>query len=110
MTGDMNYFEATGDGQCFPWRQMLVDGKRVETFLGMEKQVAQNSAQQTRRWRHRPKGTSTLGDRDVERVHVGPRTRSSHDSGGAADMIRVSVSKNEVLELVRRTAKPADRP
>ena len=29
---------------------------------------------------------------------------------GAADMIRVAVSENQVPELVWRTARPADRP
>jgi len=76
----------------------------VQLLLGMEEQVAQNSPQQTRRRPHRPKRTSTLGDRDVERVHVGLRTGAAHDSGGAADMIRVSVSENNVPELVWRTA------
>jgi hypothetical protein len=66
--------------------------------------------QQTRRRSQRPKRTSTLGDRDIERVHVGPRTGFPHDSGGTADVIRVAVSKNQVLELVWRTAKPPDRP
>jgi len=106
----MNYFEATRDGQCFPWGQRLVDGNRVQSLVGMEEHVAQDSAQQTRCRRHRPKRTSTLGDRDIERVHVGPRTGSPHDSGGAADMIGVCVSENQVLELALRTAKPADRP
>jgi len=41
---------------------------------------------------------------------VGPRTGFPHDGSGAADMIRVAVSENQVLELARRTAKPADRP
>jgi hypothetical protein len=54
------------------------------------------------------KGAPVSGDRNVERVHVGPRTGSAHDSGSAADMIRVRVSENEVLELVWRAAKPAD--
>src|SRR5215469_14234480 len=110
MPGDMNYLEAACDRQGFPWGQRLVDGNRVHSLFGMEEQIAQNSPQQARRRRHRPKRTSTLGDRDVERVHVGPRTGSAHDSGGAANMIRVGVSENEVLELVWRTAKPADRP
>ena len=43
-------------------------------------------------------------------MHVGPRTGFPHDRSGAADMIRVAVSENQVLELVWRTAKPADRP
>src|SRR5215831_5893008 len=100
MPGDMNYFEATCDGQCFPRGQRVVDGNGVQSLLGMEEQVAQDSPQQTRCRRHRPKRASTLDDRDVDRVHVGPRTGSTHDSGGAADMIRMSVSENEVLELV----------
>jgi hypothetical protein len=45
-----------------------------------------------------------------ERVHVGPRTGFPHNRSGAADIIRVAVSENQVLELVWRTAKPADRP
>jgi hypothetical protein len=54
--------------------------------------------------------TSTLGRRDIERVHAGPRTGFPHDRSGAADMIRVAVSKNCVLELIWRTAASADRP
>jgi hypothetical protein len=65
---------------------------------------------QTRCRPHRPKRTSTLGHGDIEPVHVGPRTGFPHDRSGAADMIRVAVSENQVLELVWRTAKPADRP
>ena len=45
-----------------------------------------------------------------ERVHVGPRTGFPHNRSGAADMIRVAVSENQVLELTWRTAKPTDRP
>src|SRR5262249_49130601 len=59
---------------------------------------------------HRPKRTSTLDHRDIERMHVGPRTGFPHDRSGAADMIRVAASENQVLELVWRMAKPADRP
>ncbi len=43
-------------------------------------------------------------------MHVGPRTGFPHDRSGAADMIRVAVSENQVLDLVWRTAKLADRP
>jgi hypothetical protein len=41
-----------------------------------------------------PKRTSTLGHRDIERVHVGPRTGFPHDRSGTADMIRVAASEN----------------
>ncbi|MGC1585090.1 MAG: hypothetical protein WA791_05230 [Rhodomicrobium sp.] len=66
--------------------------------------------QHTRGRPHRPKRTSALGNRDIERVHVGSRTGFPHDRSGAADMIRVAVSENQVLELVWPTAKPTDRP
>jgi len=45
----------------------------------------------------------------IERVHVGLRTGFPHDRSCAADMIRMAVSENEVLEFLWRTAKPADR-
>src|SRR5262249_6392231 len=99
MPGDMNYFDAACDGQYFPWGQRLVDGDRRESLVGMEEQLAQYSPQQTRCRRHRPETTSALGDGGIERVQVGFRTSFSHNGGGAADMIRVAVSKNEVLEL-----------
>jgi hypothetical protein len=54
--------------------------------------------------RHWPKRTSTLGHRDIERVHVSSRTGFPHDRSSAADMVRVTVSKNQVLELILRTA------
>src|ERR1700752_1580531 len=76
----------------------------------MVEKPAQHLLQQTRCRPQRPKRTSTLGHRDIERVHVGPRTGCPHDRSGAADMIRVAVSENQVLDLVWRTAKPADRP
>ena len=61
--------------------------------------------------RNRP-GAALLGrkDWDIERVHVGPRTGFPHNRSGAAEVIRVAVSENQVLELIWRTAKPADRP
>src|SRR5215469_11755081 len=109
MPGNMNYFEATRDGQYFPRVQSLVDGNRIQSLVGMVEQVAQNSPKQTRCRRHRPKRTSALGDRNIEGVHVGPRTGLPHDRSTAADMIRVTVSENQVLELVWRAAKRADR-
>jgi hypothetical protein len=42
-------------------------------------------------------------------VHVGPRTGLPHDRSGAADVIKMMVSKNQVLELIRRTAETANR-
>ena len=109
MPGNMNYFEATRNGQYFPRVQSLVDGNRIQSLVGMEEQVTQDSPQRTRCRRHRPKRTSTLGDRNIERVHVGPRTGLPHDRSTAADMIRVTVSENQVPELVWRAAKRAYR-
>jgi hypothetical protein len=42
-------------------------------------------------------------------MHVGRRTSFPHDRSGAADMIRVAVSENEMLELIRGAAKSAHR-
>jgi hypothetical protein len=39
-------------------------------------------------------------------VHVGPRTGFPHDRSGAADMIRVVVSENQVLELSGERPSP----
>jgi hypothetical protein len=44
------------------------------------------------------------------RVHVGPRTGFPHDRSGAADVIRMTVSEEQVLELVWRTVTSPDRP
>lgn len=110
MRRSMNNFEAAGDWQCFARRQRLVDGDRLHSLLGTEEQPAQHLPQQTRCGCHRPKRTTTLSNRDIDRVHVGPRTGFPHDRRGAADMIRVAVSENEVLEPMRRMAKPAHRP
>ena len=65
----------------------------------MVEQLAQHWPQQTRRRPHGPKRASRLGQRDVERMHVSFRTGLPHDRSGAADMIGVAVSKNQVLEL-----------
>jgi len=81
---------------------------RFQPLVGMVEQLAQHSPQQTGCLTHRPKRTSTLGHRDIERVHVGPRTGFPRDRSGAADMIRVAVSENQVLDLVWPTAKPAE--
>jgi hypothetical protein len=43
-------------------------------------------------------------------MHVGPCAGFPHDRSRAADMIGMTVRENQVLELVWRTAKPADRP
>jgi hypothetical protein len=110
MPGNMNDFDTASDGQYFSSGQRLVDGNRLHLFVGMVEQPAQHSPQQIRCRPHRPKRTATLGRRDIERVHVGPRTGFPHDRSGAADVIRVAVSENQVPELVRRTAKAADRP
>jgi hypothetical protein len=42
-------------------------------------------------------------------VHIGSRTGVPHDRRSAADMIRVAVSEDQVLEVVQRTAKRVDR-
>jgi hypothetical protein len=76
----------------------------------MEEQPAHHLPQQTRCRPHRPKRASTLGDWDIEWVQIRSRAGFAHDCSGAAEMIRVAVSKNEVLELMWRAAKPADRP
>jgi hypothetical protein len=106
----MNNFDAAGDGQYFPRGQGLVDGNRLQSLVGMEEKIAHHAPQQTGRRPYRPKRASTLGYRDIERVHVGPHTGFPHDRSGAADMIRVAVSENQVPELIWRTTKPADRP
>src|SRR5262245_38753537 len=110
MPGSMNNFDAASDGQYFSRCQGVVDGNRLQSFVGIEEKFAHHLPQQTRCRPHRPKRASTLGHGDIERVHVGPRTGLPHDRSGAADMIRVAVSENQVFELVWRTAKPADRP
>jgi Protein of unknown function, DUF417 len=79
------------------------------TIYGTSAATPMRMPQQTRSRLHRPKRTSTLGHGDIERVHVGSRTGLPHDCSGAADMIRVTVSENQVLELVRRTAETANR-
>jgi len=43
------------------------------------------------------------------RVHVGPHG-FPHDRSGAADVIRMTVSEEQVLELVWRTVTSPDRP
>src|SRR5579872_2098603 len=110
MSGTMNNLDAAGDGQCFPGDQSLVDGHRLQALIGMIEQLAQHSPQQPGRRRQRPKRTPRFGNRNVERVHVGPRTGLPHDRSSAPDMIRVAVSENQMFELVWRTAKLADRP
>ena len=52
---------------------------------------------------------STLSDRDNEWMHVGLRPDFPHDSSGAADMIRVAVSENQMLKLVWRTVECTHR-
>jgi hypothetical protein len=94
MPRSMNNFDVASDGQYFPSDQRLVDGYRLQSLVGMVELLAQHSPQQTRCRPHRPKRTSTLGHRDIERVHVGPRTGFLHDRSGTPDMIRVAVSKN----------------
>lgn len=42
-------------------------------------------------------------------MHVGPGAGLAHDGGAAADVIRMSVRKDQMFELIWRTAKPADR-
>src|ERR1700722_3230425 len=110
MPRSMNNFNAASDGQYFPSGQRLIDGYRPQSVVGMVEQLAQHSAQQTGCRPQRPKRTSTFGHRDIELVHVGPRTGFPHNRSGAAEVIRVAVSENQVLELIWRTAKPADRP
>src|SRR5215471_7008813 len=100
MPGSRNNLDAAGDGQYFPSGQWLVDSDRLQSLLGMEEQPAQHLSQQTRCRSHRPKRTSTLGYGDIERVHVRLRTGLPHDRSGAADMIGVAVSENQVFELV----------
>src|SRR5215470_3814709 len=75
----------------------------------MVEQVAQHLPQQTRCWTQRPKGTSTLSQGDIKRMHEGLRTGFPDDRGRATNMIRVAVSENEMLELAQGTAKVADR-
>jgi hypothetical protein len=41
---------------------------------------------------------------------MSPRTGFPHDGSGAADMIGVAMSENQMLELVWRAAKRPDRP
>ena len=41
-------------------------------------------------------------------MHVGHRSGFPHDRGSATNMIRVAVSKNQMLELAWGTAKVAD--
>jgi hypothetical protein len=101
MAKRMNNLEAPGDGQYFPRGQGLVDGNRLHSLVGMEKQLAHHLPEETGRAPHGPKRTSALGHGDVEPVHVSRRTRFPHYRSGAADMIRVAVSENEVLELIR---------
>src|ERR1700733_291874 len=110
MPGSMNDFDAAGDRQYFPIGQRLDDGNRLQSFVWMEEQLAQHAPQQTRCPPHRPKRASMLGHGDIERVHEGPRTGFPHNRSGAADVIRVAMSENQVLELIWRPAKPADRP
>jgi hypothetical protein len=96
----MNNFDTASDRQYFPTGQRLVDGNWFHSFIGMEEQVAQHSPQQTRCRLQRPKRTSTLGDWNIDGMHVGPRTGFPHDCSPAAKMIRVAVSENQVLKLV----------
>ena len=109
MPRSMNHFKAASDGQYFPSDQRLVYVNRRHSLLGIVEHLAEQSSQ-TRRRNHRPKGTSTLGHGDIERVHVGPRTGFPHDRSGAADMIRVAVIENQALKPFWRTAKTVDRP
>jgi hypothetical protein len=104
MPRSMNNFDTAGDGHYVPSGQWLVDGDRLQSLLGMEEQLAQHLPQQTRGRPHRSKRTSALGDRDIERVHVGPGTGFPHDRCGTANMISVAVGENQVLEPVWRTA------
>src|SRR5579863_4804681 len=101
MARRRNDFETAGDGQYFPRGQMLVDANRLHSLVGMEKQFTHHLPQETGCAPHGPKRTSALGDGDIERVHVGARTSFPHDRSGTADMIRVAVSENKVLELIR---------
>jgi hypothetical protein len=110
MPRGMNNFDAAGDGQYFPVSQGLIDGNGLRPLVGIEEQPAQHLPQQTRCRPHRPKRTSTLGYGDVEWVHVGSCAGFPNDRSGAADMIMVAVSENQVPELVCRTANPRDRP
>src|ERR1700722_11124674 len=104
MPRNMDDFDAAGDRQYFPRAQRLVYPNRLNSLVGMKEQSAHDLPQQTRCRRHGPKRTSTLSHSDVERVHIGPRTGFPHDGSGAADMIRMAVSENQVPELLWRTA------
>ena len=57
-----------------------------------------------------PRKPIRAGHGDIERVQVGPRTGLLHDRSGAPDMIRVAVSKNQVLELVLTIAASRTLP
>ena len=96
------------DGHLLVRKAGVDQRQSVVPLIGMKEQPAHNLPQQARCRHHWPKRTPILSHRNIERVHVGPRTGFAHDGSGAADMIGVAVSEYQVLELVWRTAKPAN--
>jgi len=86
----------------------VVDGDRLQALVGTEEQPAQQARQQTGCRPHGPKRTSAFGQRDIERMHVGLGTGGAHDRSGATDMIGMTVTENQMLELLSRTTQPAD--
>ena len=71
---------ATGATRMLGWKKTLHITRRNTSGAG----------------RQRPKRTSTLRHRDIERVQIGRRTGFVHHRSGATDMIRVAVSKYQV--------------
>lgn len=91
--------------QRFAVDQGLVDADRLHPLARMPEQAEHDLVQQAGRGRHRPERPPAFGDGSIGGMHVGCRASLANKGGSAAELVRMAVRENEMLEVPQRAAQ-----